>query len=267
MQAIDRTMQVLQAVRDHAPLVHNITNFVVMNNSANALLAAGASPAMVHSPDEVEAFAAISSALVINIGTLSSSWVAAMKLAVASAADHDVPWVLDPVGAGATPYRRSAATDLARRRPRLIRGNASEILTLAGDQEASGKGVDAGDSTEAALGAAQALARSSGAIVAMTGAVDYVCDGERTARIASGHPLMARVTGLGCSLSAFAGAFLAVEPDAFTAAAAAMTAFGAAGRAAAERARGPGSLQMELLDALYNLERATLLAHIEQDWY
>lgn len=267
MQAIQHTLRVLQAVRRQAPLVHNITNFVVMNNSANAVLAIGASPAMVHSPDEVEAFTALSGALVVNIGTLSSPWVAAMKLAVASAAAHDVPWVLDPVGAGATAYRRGVAADLAARGPRVIRGNASEILTLAGAQGAAGKGVDAGDSSNDAVQAAHALARASGAVVAMTGAVDYVCDGRRTAAIAAGHPLMARVTGLGCSLTAVTAAFIAAESDAFVAAAAALTAFAAAGQAAAARARGPGSLQLELLDALYKLDQSLLLAQIAQDWY
>jgi len=267
MEAVDTTLSLLQAVRAQRPLVHNITNFVVMNNTANALLALGASPAMLHATDEVEEFTALSQALVVNIGTLSSAWLAAMKLAVARANQSRVPWLLDPVGVGATAYRRAAAADLSRRTPAVIRGNASEILTLAEAGQAGGKGVDADVAAEGALDAAQQLARDTGAVVAMTGAVDYVCDGQRTAHVAAGDALMTRVTGLGCSASAVTAAFLAVAPDAFIAATAALTAFGVAGKMAAARARGPGSLQVELLDALYALDRAALLAHLQRDWY
>lgn len=267
MEAVDTTLSLLQAVRTQRPLVHNITNFVVMNNTANALLALGASPAMLHATDEVEEFTAASQALVINIGTLSSPWLAAMKLAVARANQAQVPWVLDPVGAGATAYRRAAAADLSRRTPAVIRGNASEILTLAETGQAGGKGVDADEAAPGALEAAQQLAYDTGAVVAVTGAVDYVCDGRRTAQVAAGDALMTRVTGLGCSASAVTAAFLAVAPDAFTAATAALSAFGVAGKVAAARARGPGSLQVELLDALYALDRAALVAHLERDWY
>ena len=242
----------LSAVRERAPLVHNITNFVVMNNTANALLALGASPAMVHSSDEVEDFVAISQALVINIGTLYSEQIAACKLAAAKAKAAGVPWILDPVGAGATPYRRAAAAALAGLGPDVIRGNASEILTLALD-EGQGKGVDSTQGSDAALEAARRLAERGRSTVAITGAVDYVTDGRRAVAIENGHPLMARVTGLGCSATAVIGAFLAVEPDAFTAAAAALAVFGVAGELAAADATGPGSLQVALLDRLYGL--------------
>jgi hydroxyethylthiazole kinase len=246
------------AVRERQPLVHNITNFVVMNNTANALLALGASPAMIHSSDEVEDFVAISQALVVNIGTLYSEQIAASKLAAIRAKVAGVPWILDPVGAGATRYRRTAAAALARLEPSVIRGNGSEILTLAEQaQSGQGRGVDSLHGSETAMEAARLLARDTGAVVAITGAVDYATDGERVAAIENGHPLMTRVTGLGCSATAVIGAFLAVERDAFAATVAGLAVFGVAGEIAAERAAGPGSLQVALLDALYALDSAT----------
>ena len=251
----------LVAMRERQPLVHNITNFVVMNNSANALLALGASPAMVHSLDEVEDFVAISQALVVNIGTLYSEQIAACKLAALRARAAGVPWILDPVGAGATPYRCAAAGALARLRPNVIRGNGSEILTLAQQpRTGQGRGVDSLHGSEAAVEKARTLAVETGAVVAVTGAVDYVTHGARLVEIHNGHPLMARVTGLGCSATAIIGAFLAVERDAFTATVAGLAVFGVAGEIAAEWAAGPGSLQVALLDALYALDEATLVA-------
>ena len=257
--AADAIGKRLALVREQAPLIHNITNLVVMNNTANALLALGASPAMAHALDEVEDFVAISRALVINIGTLYAEQVAASKLAAAQARKTGIPWILDPVGAGATPYRRTAALALVKYAPQVIRGNASEILTLAqtviGDQ---GKGVDSLHGSQVALHAAQSLARSSGAVVAVTGEVDYVTDGQRVVEIHNGHALMTRVTGLGCSATAVIGAFLAVEADALAATVAGLGVFALAGEMAAEWAAGPGSLQVALLDALYALD-ATIL--------
>ncbi|HCB13130.1 MAG TPA: hydroxyethylthiazole kinase [Gammaproteobacteria bacterium] len=254
----------LNAVRDQSPLVHNITNFVVMNNTANTLLAVGASPAMVHSVDEVEDFVAISQALVVNIGTLYSEQVAACKLAITKAKVNNIPWVLDPVGAGATPYRRAVAIALTRLQPNVIRGNGSEILTLM-QQTPVGKsrGVDSMHGSEAALDAAYMLASDAKTVIAVTGAVDYVTDGTRVLAIHNGHPLMTRVTGLGCSATAVIGAFLAVEPDAFLATVAALVVFGIAGEMAAKWAAGPGSLQVALLDALYALDEATLEKHAQ----
>jgi hydroxyethylthiazole kinase len=257
----DQIWRLLSAIRERRPLVHNITNFVVMNNSANALLALGASPAMVHSSDEVEDFVALSQALVVNIGTLYSEQIAAGKLAVIRAKAAGIPWVFDPVGAGATPYRQAAAVALARLGPSVIRGNGSEILALAQQVRAGqGRGVDSLHDSEAALGAARKLAEDSGAAIAITGEVDYVTDGRRVVEIHNGHALMTRVTGLGCSATAVIGAFLAVEPDALAATVAALAVFGVAGELAAEQAKGPGSLQVELLDALYALDAATLTA-------
>jgi hydroxyethylthiazole kinase len=249
----------LKAVRERAPLVHNITNYVVMNNTANALLAVGASPAMVHAREEVADFAALSQALVVNIGTLSPEWVEGMRLAVESARRAGVPWVLDPVGAGATRYRTATAAELARQGPAVIRANASEVLAVAGEAGAT-RGVDSTQSSEASLETARRLASSLGTVVAVTGRTDYVTDGSRVVAVDNGHPLMARVTGMGCTASALVAAFLAVEPDAVLAAARALVVLGLAGELAAERSQGPGSLQLHLLDALYTLDEATVRA-------
>ena len=254
--AVART---LEAIRARVPLVHNITNAVVTNSTANALLALGASPAMVESTDEVEEFAAIADALVINLGTMSSPQAAAMRLAVAAANAAGKPWVMDPVAAGAITYRTLLARALVERRPAAIRGNASEILALAGAGGA-GRGVDATAGSAAALDAARDLARRTQAAIAVTGAVDYITDGARVVEVHNGHEMMTRVTGLGCTATAITGACLAVEPDALAAAAHALALIGVAGEIAAERARGPGSLQLELLDALYRLDRAELEA-------
>jgi hydroxyethylthiazole kinase len=247
----------LAEIRRTGPLVHNITNYVVMNNTANALLALGASPAMVHAVDEVEEFVGISRALVINIGTLSAPWVAAMRAAADRAQRLGVPWALDPVGVGATAFRNTVASDLLRRGPSVVRGNASEILALAGTG-ARTKGVDSTHGANTAVDAARELARRVGGAVAVTGATDYVTDGVRVATLNNGHPLMARVTGMGCTATAIVGAFLAVERDPFRAAVQGLTMLGVAGEIAAERAPGPGSLQLQILDALHLLDESTI---------
>ena len=251
---IESVCSSLSKLRATAPLIHNITNYVVMNSTANTLLAVGASPAMVHSVEEVEEFAGLASALVINIGTLSPGWVAAMKLAADRAAGRPIPWVLDPVAAGATAYRTTVARALADRRPAVIRGNASEILALAGAASGPTKGADSTDSADAAIDAARALAQDRRTVVAVTGAVDYVTDGERLASVANGSALMTRVTGTGCAATALIAAFLSVEPDPLAAATQALTVFGVAGEMAADRAEGPGTLQVALLDALHRID-------------
>ncbi|HEX8393535.1 MAG TPA: hydroxyethylthiazole kinase [Longimicrobium sp.] len=251
-----RGWDALRRLREQAPLVHCITNYVAMDVAANALLAIGASPAMVHAREEAADFAAISAALTINIGTLSPPWVEGMELAIASAAARGTPWVLDPVGAGATPYRTGVAGDLARRRPTVIRGNASEIMTLAGEVGGT-KGVDSTRTPEEAREAASQLARSLGCVVAVTGAVDHVTDGVRTLAIHHGDPMMTRVTALGCALTGVTGAFLAVESNPLHATAYALAFFGLAGEMAASGSIGPGTLRVRLLDALHILDTQT----------
>ncbi|MGH7041436.1 MAG: hydroxyethylthiazole kinase [Acetobacteraceae bacterium] len=247
----------LAAIRARAPLIHNITNFVVTNSTANALLALGASPAMVEGAEEVAVFAARADALVINLGTMSAPRAAAIRLAVAGARDAGVPWVLDPVAAGAIPQRTALARGLLMACPAVVRGNGSEIMALAGTG-AAGRGVDSTAGAEAGLAAARQLAAEAGVIVAVTGAVDYVTDGRRTIALHNGHPMMTRVTGLGCTATALIGACLAVTRDPLAAAVHGLALLGVAGEIAAARAHGPGSLQMEILDALYALDADTL---------
>lgn len=247
----------LQQVRDAAPLVHSITNYVAMDITANALLAVGASPAMVHAEEEAADFAAIAQALVVNIGTLSPAWVRAMHAAAARAAALGTPWVLDPVGAGATAYRTGVARELAGKRPTVIRGNASEVLTLGGGSGAT-RGVDSTRASEDARDLARGVARELGCVVAVTGATDYVTDGDRTLAVANGHSLMTRVTALGCTASALVGAFLATGGDALTASAHALAVLGLCGEIAARDAAGPGTLRWRLLDALHTLDAETV---------
>lgn len=182
-----------EALRAQAPLVHCITNYVAMNIAANVILAAGASPAMIHAPEEVADFTPIAGALTINIGTLSAPWVNSMTRAAEAANGAGVPWVLDPVAHFATPYRAQVALDLLALKPTVVRGNASEIIALAGGA-GSGKGADSGDSVREAQGAARALAASQGCIVAVSGPVDFITDGARSANVTGGSDIMPKVT-------------------------------------------------------------------------
>ncbi|MHB2169074.1 hydroxyethylthiazole kinase [Alsobacter sp. R-9] len=241
---------VLRAVRAERPLVHNITNFVVMNFTANVLLAAGASPAMVHAVEEVEEFVAFSRALVVNIGTLDAGFVAGMERAATAAAKAGVPWVLDPVGVGATGYRNRVAAGLLDRGPAVVRGNASEIIALAGVSGARPRGVDSAAGSEEALAAARSLSARSGAVVAITGATDYVVSGDDVSGITGGHPMSQDVTGTGCATTALVGACLAVAGPR-DGAVAALSLMKAAATRAAAAAQGPGSFAVHLLDALH----------------
>ena len=255
-------------LREKRPLVQNITNFVAMDISANALLAIGASPAMVHAVEEVQDFLAFSDALVINTGTLSAPFAASMKLAAARADSLGKPWVLDPVGAGATAFRNQLIGELLGFRPSIIRGNASEILSVAriaalSDIAAVPKGVDSQHATAMAESAAVALARQTGGVVAATGAVDFITDGTREFRLANGDAMMTRITALGCSLSAVCAAFASLSDDFCTAAASAIGVYGVAGEIAALASYGPGSFRTAFLDALYNLTPADLTARLK----
>ena len=250
----------LRAIREAKPLIHNITNFVVMNYTANALLACGASPVMAHAENEVEDMVAFAGALVLNIGTLTDSWIASMLKAGRKASSLGTPIVLDPVGSGATPLRTEAAKAiLAQTKVGVVRGNASEILSLAG-RDSQTKGVDSSHSVEDAAQAAGQLARELGVTLAITGPTDLVTDGTHTVLVEGGHPLMPRVTGTGCTASALVGAFLAVDPDPLSAAASALAFLGVAGEIAGEKAEGPGTFQVRLLDALYTLSPEDLAA-------
>ena len=245
----------LQEIRGRKPLVHQITNYVVMNETANATLAIGALPVMAHAREEVEEMVGLASALVLNIGTLSPHWVEAMLLAGRAANERGIPVVLDPVGSGATRYR----TETARRilddvRVTVLRGNAGEVATLVG-VAAEVRGVESigagGDPSELA----QEAGRRLGLVASVTGPVDHVSDGETVVKISNGHPLLAAITGTGCMSSAITGCFLAAKPEApLDAAAEALVAFGVAGEDAAREAKGPGSFHVALYDALANLQ-------------
>jgi hydroxyethylthiazole kinase len=248
----------LAQLRERKPLVHQITNYVVMNETANATLALGALPVMAHAPEEVEEMVGLAGALVLNIGTLSSHWVDAMLATGRAANARGIPVILDPVGAGATAYR----TDTGRRildqvDIAVLRGNAGEVATLVGIA-AEVRGVESIGGVEDPAGLAREAARTLGVVASVTGRVDHVSDGERSAAIANGDAMLATITGTGCMSSAVTGCFAAVADSPFDAAVEALVAFGVAGEDAAREARGPGSFHVNLYDALAALDPATL---------
>jgi hydroxyethylthiazole kinase len=251
--------ETLRALRERRPLVHQITNYVVMNETANATLALGALPVMAHAPQEVEEMVGLAGALVLNIGTLSDHWIEAMVAAGLAAGERGTPVVLDPVGAGATAYR----TDTARRLLELVdvtavRGNAGEIASLVG-VEAEVRGVESIAAGGEPAELAREAARTLGCVVAVTGPVDHVSDGNRVLAVANGHELLGTVTGTGCMATTITGCFLAVRSDApLEAAAEALAAFGVAGEDAAVEAKGPGSFHVGLYDALHALDPGSL---------
>ncbi len=249
----EKAAENLVALRKKKPLIHNITNYVVMNYTANALLAMGASPVMAHAHNEVEDMVAFAGALVLNIGTLSDDWISSMIKAGKKASQLDTPIILDPVGSGATPLRtKSAKSIISETSIKVIRGNASEILSLR-DENSKTKGVDSIHSVEEAAEAARNLAQELGTTLAITGPVDLVTDGTRILRVSNGHPLMGYVTGTGCTATATIGAFLAVDNDPLSATATALSFFGLAGEIAAETASAPGTFAIQMLDALYTI--------------
>ncbi|MDN3443797.1 hydroxyethylthiazole kinase [Microbacterium sp. APC 3901] len=261
--------ELLSALREAPPLTHCITNSVVTGFTANALLALGAAPAMVDIVGESGLFAGAASGVLINLGTPTPEQRAASLEAVAGAVTAGTPWVLDPVAIGALPVRTALAHELAGSRPTAIRGNASEILALAG-LSAGGRGVDATDSTDAAEEAALMLAARHGSVVAVSGPVDLITDGLRVVRIANGHEMLTRVTGGGCALGAVMAAFLgaarASGTDPLTAVASASLVYTIAAEHAAADAHGPGSFAVALLDALAAVapEQVTAAARVEE---
>jgi hydroxyethylthiazole kinase len=246
----------LRELRARKPLVHQITNYVVMNETANATLALGALPVMAHAPEEVEEMAAAAGALVLNIGTLSGSWVDAMVLAGKATS---APIVLDPVGAGATRYRTDTAKRLlAELEIAVVRGNAAEIATLAG-RAAEIRGVESMGAEDGAADLAREAAGALGCVVSVTGPTDHVSDGRRVVAVENGHALLATVSGTGCMSTAVTGSVLSVKPaEPFEAAAEALVAFGVAGEDAARDAKGPGTFHAALYDALHNLDPDSL---------
>ena len=260
----------ITAVRERAPLVHSITNFVVMNLNANVLLAAGASPVMAHAHEEVQAMAGIAQALVLNIGTLEPVWIESMRLALLTASQRGIPTVLDPVGAGATAYRNASIELLLNTTsPSVIRGNGSEIMSVAGSSVQT-RGVDSGAQANDALGSARALVARTDGVVCVSGQTDHIVDGTRWALLSNGHPWMTKITGVGCSATALIGAFCAVQPDAWRATVSAMALMGVVGEVAAEKAvvrkQGVGSMQVLMLDELQLLDQATFDARLKMEF-
>lgn len=250
-------------VRNTSPLVHNITNYVVMNNTANALLAVGASPIMAHAKPEVLDMVKISNALVVNIGTLDEYWEESMLLAANKADQLAKPWILDPVGAGATAYRDTVLSTLLKYHPTAIRGNASEIIALANANASITKGVDSTAQSTEALEAAKTLVQNYNSVVCISGETDIIINGNKIIYLKNGHPMMTKVTGLGCTASAIIGAFIGVIEDKTEAVVSAMSLIGIAGEIAAEKSSGPGSLQLNLIDKLYNLTEKEFLTHLK----
>ena len=248
----------LAALRERKPLVHSITNYVVMNETANAVLALGALPVMAHSKDEVCEMVGLAGALVLNIGTLEEDWIESMLLAGGAANERGVPVVLDPVGAGATSYRTATAKRLLDELDvAVLRGNPGEVATLVG-VEAEVRGVESIGVGSDAAELAREAARTLGLVASVTGAVDHVSDGDRTVAVANGHELLAAITGTGCMSTVITGCFLAAKADPLEAAVEALVAFGVAGEDAAVEARGPGTFHAGLYDALAALDPATL---------
>jgi hydroxyethylthiazole kinase len=249
----------LRIIRERKPLVHQITNYVVMNETANATLALGALPVMAHAREEVEEMVALASALVLNIGTLSPHWVDAMVAAGKAANLKGVPVVLDPVGAGATRYRTdTAGRILDEVKVTVLRANQGEMATLVGIQ-AEVRGVESIEVGGEPADLARVAAQNLGLVASVTGPVDHVSDGDRVIAVANGHELLASVTGTGCMSSAITGCFLAAKADApLDAVGEALAAFGVAGEDSAAAAKGPGSFHVGLYDALAALDPDTL---------
>ncbi|KAM5553470.1 hydroxyethylthiazole kinase [Rosa sericea] len=258
-----KSWTLLSAVRSQSPLIQCITNFVSMDLMANTLLSAGASPAMLHALEEIPDFTPQVHALCLNVGTLSADWLPAMKLAAQLARKSGKPWVLDPVAAGASGFRLKACLELVELKPTVIRGNASEIIALANATVGPTKGVDSSHESTDAVESAKSLARASGAVVAVSGAVDIVTDGERVVGAHNGVAMMTKITATGCSVTALIAAFVAVDQThVLEATAAALSLFGIAGEMGMEMANGPATLRIHLIDSLHGLDEVCVLSRV-----
>jgi len=259
----NKTIEILGRIREQQPLIHHITNFVVMNSTANVTLAIGASPIMAHAHEEMEAMSAFSGALNLNIGTLTSYWVDSMLMAGKTAGKRGIPITLDPVGSGATQLRTETARRILAEVPvTVIRGNASEVMSLF-SEEIRIRGVDSLETVDAVRDGAHRLAKELKKVIAVTGAVDFVTDGEHDIEVHNGHPIFSRVTGTGCAATTAISCFCAVEPDYLTATACALGYYGLAGEEAARASQGPGSFQVALYDALYNMSEETMVEKLK----
>ncbi|KAL1368091.1 hypothetical protein HN51_022206 [Arachis hypogaea] len=263
-----KAWRLLSDVRAQSPLIQCITNFVSMDLMANTLLSAGASPAMLHSLEELNDFTPCCRALCINVGTLTPSWLPSMKAAAQLCSQLDTPWVLDPVAVSASGFRLKACMELVELKPAVIRGNGSEIIALSmaftqPSKVSIVKGTDSIHESVDAVEAAKLLAKSSGAIVAVSGATDIVTDGNQVVGAHNGVALMQKITATGCSVTALIAAFVAVDKiHALDAAVSALAVFGVTGELGMKNAKGPASLRMHLIDALHGLDEAALESHV-----
>ncbi len=258
--------KLLEEIKTKTPLVWNISNFVSMDIAANMLLALGASPAMAHALEEAEDFSnickAINGALTINIGTFDNHWKnCAIKIAK-QANLNNIPWVLDPVGAGASKFRNENAKQLLSLKPTVLRGNASEIISISGIKS-SGKGVDSTSTSNDALDAAISIAKSEKIIVAITGEVDYVTDGSKIYAVYGGNEMMTKITATGCALTCLIGAGLTSEQNNLISTANIMGIYSVASEKALISSKGPASLRSELIDTIYNLTPAEVEKNIK----
>ncbi len=257
----------LEKLRKEKPLVHNITNYVVMNFSANCLLALGASPVMAEAQEELSDMSSISSSLVINIGTLSSHWVESMEIAIDLAKKNNKPVILDPVGAGASDYRTQTAKKFLSMGVSVLRGNSSEIMALNNSLKGNKtKGVDSSEISINAIDSAKELAASFKTTVVISGETDYICSVDRVIALSNGVSLMGTITGMGCSASALIGAFLPVSPSPFEAAVSAMSVMSIAGEMAAEKALAPGAFNVAFVDALYEVNADIIRKRIKLEY-
>lgn len=258
--------ELLERVRREKPLVHHITNWVTIYDCAAMTRAFGALPVMAHAPEEAADMARLASALVLNIGTLTTGLVESMRIAARAANEKGIPVVFDAVGVGATGFRNEqAALMLARVRMDVIKGNASEIARLAGEDVVT-RGVESTDVGDGLEEAAKRLARAHSATVVVTGPEDIVTDGGRVFVVRNGHEMMGAVVGTGCMAASVIGVFAAVERDYARASASALACYGVAGELAARTARGPGSFKVNFYDEVYALDGAAAqkMAKIEE---
>ncbi|XP_021725175.1 hydroxyethylthiazole kinase-like [Chenopodium quinoa] len=257
-----KSWEILSKVRQNSPLIQCITNFVSMDLAANTLLAAGSSPAMLHSIDEIPDFTPQIAALYINVGTLTASSFPAMKSAAEIAVKNGKPWVFDPVAAGCSGFRLRACLDLLLLKPTVVRGNGSEIIALSRASFGDTKGADSVHESMDALEAAKSLALRTGAVVAVTGAVDIVTDGQQVIGARNGVQMLQKITATGCSVTALIAAFVAADPShAFEATVAALSVFGIAGELGMQDAKGPASLRVNLIDSLYGIDQESIIQH------
>ncbi|MFZ0219698.1 MAG: hydroxyethylthiazole kinase [Candidatus Aquirickettsiella sp.] len=251
-------------IRKTQPLIHNITNLVVMPITANMLLALGAAPIMAHAHEELDDIIQLAQALVINIGTLDKTWLISIEQAQRAAIKRGIPIVLDPVGAGASTYRTTAALTIIKRGVDVIRGNASEIMALL-DTSIISKGVESSQVSENAVTSAQILAQQYQCVVVISGKIDFIVSESLTIALNYGTPLLTKVVGMGCSLTALIASFITVNPDRFNAAVHAMAWMGLVSEYAEKKAKGPGSFYNQLLDSFYAVQKHELQALLKEN--